>query len=84
MSTKSGTFAIIFLLSGVASLITEDARAQNPTPTTATRPSVPEQSSVPNNSPPASRTQITGQTSQDPTIKEMNTKERDKIEQEGK
>lgn len=86
MSMKSGTFAL-FLLAGGALLVVQNASAQNNTPpATATRPSPngPEQSSVPNSAPPASRTQTTGRTDQDPTVKEMNAKERDKIEREGK
>jgi hypothetical protein len=86
MSMKSGTFTA-YLLVGIASFVTPSAIAQNNRlPTTATRPSPngPEQTSVPNNAPPASRTQITGQTNQDAMTKEMNTKEKDKIEQEGK
>jgi hypothetical protein len=86
MSMKSGTFAL-FLLVGGALLVVQNASAQNSTPpATATRPSPngPEQSSVPNSAPPASRTQTTGRTDQDPTVKDMNAKERDKIEREGK
>ncbi len=86
MSMKSGAF-VLFLLAGIACLGGQEAIAQNNTPpATATRPSPsgPEQSSVPNNAPPASRTQTTGQTNQDTTIKQMNAKERDKIEREGK
>jgi len=39
---------------------------------------------VPNASPPATTTQSTGQTNQDPAAKEMNEKEKSKVEREGK
>jgi cytoskeletal protein RodZ len=53
---------------------------------TATRPAKtgPEQTSVPNASPPATTTQTTGATNQEPKIKEMNQEEKRKIEKEGK
>ncbi|MBV8697835.1 hypothetical protein [Bradyrhizobium sp.] len=72
------------LLSSVF-LLTLPASAQtNPPPATATRPASPEQSSVPNQAPPASRTQTTGEVSPDPTIKKMNEDEKRKVEKEGK
>jgi len=54
--------------------------------TTATRPAKehPKESSLPSNAPPATRTQTTGSTSQDPTIKQMNAEEKRKLEIEGK
>ena len=53
---------------------------------TATRPAKtgPEQTSVPNASPPATTTQTTGATNQEPKVKEMNEEEKKKIEKEGK
>jgi hypothetical protein len=53
---------------------------------TATRPSKtgPEQMSIPNAAPPATTTQITGATDQEPKVKEMNEEEKRKIEKEGK
>ena len=56
----------------------------SPPPATATRPGSPEQTSVPNNAPPASRTQTTGEVSRDPTVKKMNEDEKRKVEKEGK
>jgi hypothetical protein len=56
----------------------------NPPPATATRPGAPEQTSVPNQAPPASRTQITGEDSHDPTIKKMNEDEKRKVDKAGK
>jgi hypothetical protein len=57
-----------------------------PPDTTATRPAKagPEQTSVPNAAPPATTTQTTGATNQDPKVKEMNEEEKKKIEKEGK
>jgi hypothetical protein len=54
--------------------------------TTATRPAaVPTgQTSIPNDSPPATTTQTTGEVSRDPTVKKMNEDEKRKIETEGK
>jgi hypothetical protein len=53
---------------------------------TATRPSKegPQQTSIPNDAPPATTTQITGATNQEPKVKEMNEAEKKKIEKEGK
>jgi len=53
---------------------------------TATRPAKagPEQTSVPNAAPPATTTQTTGATNQDPKVKKMNDDESKKVETEGK
>jgi hypothetical protein len=54
-------------------------------PTTATRPTTPEQNSLPNaTAPPASTTQTTGQSSADPKVREMNQAEKDKVDRQGK
>lgn len=64
---------------------TGHAQTSNPPPATATRPSAPEQTSLPNpGAPPPSTTESTGQHDPDPTIREMNRKEKDKVEREGK
>lgn len=62
------------------------ASAQNnsPPPATATRPTQPEQNSVPGNAPPATRTQTTGETNRDPTVQKMNEDARQKLNREGK
>jgi hypothetical protein len=61
------------------------AQANPPPDATATRPvKTPEQTSVPSASPPATTTQTTGQTNQDPKVKEMNEREKGKVEREGK
>jgi hypothetical protein len=53
---------------------------------TATRPAKdgPQQSSIPNAAPPATTTQTTGATNQEPKIKQMNEEEKNKVETEGK
>lgn len=66
---------------------TNCAFAQSATtpPTTATRPTAPDQNSLPNaNAPPASTTQTTGHSNTDPKVREMNQKAKDKVEREGK
>jgi hypothetical protein len=86
MQRKLKTLAL--LLPGVLLLSLEAVNAQSssPPPATATRPAenMPGQTSVPNDGPPATRTQTTGQTNPDPTVKEMNEDAKRKIEREGK
>ena len=75
------------LLAGVFLLNAQVAVAQtNMPPATATRPAKTptEQSSVPNNSPPATTTQTTGEAPRDPMIKKMNEDEKAKVETRGK
>lgn len=61
------------------------AQSNTTPPTSATRPTTPEQNSLPNASaPPASTTQTTGQSSTDPKVRDMNQREKDKVEREGK
>jgi hypothetical protein len=62
------------------------AQSNSPPATTATRPAkeLPEQTSVPNNSPPATRTQTTGEASRDPTVQKMNEDAKQRINREGK
>ncbi|MDA9426921.1 MULTISPECIES: hypothetical protein [Bradyrhizobium] len=79
--------ALAVSLSGAFLLTAAGAFAQSNTspPTTATRPTAPDQSSLPNaNAPPASTTQTTGQHNPDPKIREMNQKEKDKVDRQGK
>jgi hypothetical protein len=86
MQRKTTILAV--LLPGVVLLGMQAVNAQSnsPPPTTATRPAetMPGQTSLPNNSPPATRTQTTGQVNPDPTVKEMNDEAKRKIEREGK
>ena len=77
----------VSLLSSAFFLSAAAAFAQSSTtpPTTATRPTAPDQSSLPNaNAPPASTTQTTGQSSNDPKVREMNQAEKDKVDRQGK
>ncbi|MGY4622509.1 hypothetical protein [Bradyrhizobium sp. USDA 4486] len=77
----------VSLLSGAFFMTTTGAFAQSKTtpPATATRPAAPDQNSLPNaNAPPPSTTQTTGQSDPDPKVREMNQKEKDKVEREGK
>ncbi|MBH5397705.1 hypothetical protein HZZ13_07840 [Bradyrhizobium sp. CNPSo 4010] len=79
--------ALAVSLSGAFLLTAAGAFAQSNTtpPTTATRPTGLDQTSLPKaNAPPASTTQTTGQHNPDPKIREMNQKEKDKVEREGK
>jgi hypothetical protein len=79
--------ALAVTLSGAFLLTTTGAFAQSSTtpPTTATRPTAPDQNSLPNaNAPPASTTQTTGQSNPDPKVQEMNQKEKDKVDRQGK
>lgn len=81
------TLAAIAVSAGAACFAAAPAGAEDSTPpSTATRPAAdgPQQSSVPNAAPPASRTQTTGQSGQDQTVKDMNERERSKVEREGK
>ena len=71
----------VFLSSSPA--VAQDNSAPN---TTATRPAkIPSgQTSLPNDSPPATATQTTGEVGRDPTVKKMNEDEKKKVETEGK
>jgi hypothetical protein len=76
------------LLAGAFLLNVQAANAQTSTspPATATRPAKTpaEQNSLPNNAPPATTTQTTGEASRDPTIKKMNEDEKAKVDSKGK
>jgi hypothetical protein len=72
------------LLSTVVLASSQASAQTTPPPATATRPGSPEQTSIPSNAPPASRTQTTGQTNPDPTVRKMNEDAKRKIEVEGK
>lgn len=78
--------ALAVSLSGAFLLTASGVFAQGTMPpATATRPGTPDQTSLPNaNAPPASTTQTTGQHNPDPKIREMNQKEKDKVERLGK
>jgi hypothetical protein len=85
--TNTSKALAVSLLSSAFLLTTGGVFAQSNTtpPTTATRPTAPDQNSLPNaTAPPASTTQTTGQHNPDPKVREMNQKEKDKVEREGK
>ena len=92
MNNKSTVFRSLtlaaLLLSSVFLLNLQAAKAQTNTPpgATATRPAKtpPEQTSIPNNSPPATTTNTTGEANRDPTIKNMNEDEKQKVDTKGK
>jgi hypothetical protein len=85
---KPMTLAVSLLSSVILLNLAAAAQAQTSSPpsATATRPAKtpPEQTSVPNASPPAGTTQTTGQASQDPTIQKMNEDEKQKVDTKGK
>jgi hypothetical protein len=88
MNIKSRTPAVS-LLAGVFLFGAQAVNAQttaSPPPATAIRPAKEPQaqSSVPNNAPPATTTQTTGEAPRDPAIKQMNEKEKGKVERGGK
>jgi hypothetical protein len=86
-ASKSLTL-VALLLSSVTVLDVHWANAQTSSPpaTTATRPekTPADQTSIPNNAPPATTTQATGEAGQDPTIKKMNEDEKAKVDTKGK
>lgn len=86
MHGKVTTLAVLvsgLLLSGLQQAA---AQASQPPGTTATRPAKtpPGQSSVPNDSPAATRTETTGASNQDAGVKKMNQDEKQKVDINGK
>jgi hypothetical protein len=87
MNLKRTAFAASLISSVILSNMTVvGAQTGSPPNATATRPAktTPEQTSIPNASPPATRTQTTGEATQDPTIQKMNEDEKQKVETKGK
>ena len=86
MQRKIKTLALLFPGVLLLSMQAVNAQSSSPPPATATRPAetMPGQTSVPNDRARATRTQTTGQTNSDPTVKEMNEDAKRKIEREGK
>ncbi len=84
----NATALAVSLLSSALLLNAQAAIAQTTSPpsATATRPATtpPGQTSMPNESPPATTTQTTGEASRDPTVKKMNEDEKAKVETKGK
>ena len=86
MDTKVTTLAALVASVLVWNVAEAAAQANSPTSTTATRPAkaLPEQTSVPNTSAPATTTQTTGESHQDATVKKMNEDEKQKVDTKGK
>ena len=86
MDTKVTTLAALVASVLIWNVQEVAAQTNSPPSATATRPAKtpPEQTSVPNTSPPATTTQTTGESSQDATIKKMNEDEKQKVETKGK
>jgi hypothetical protein len=70
----------------VLGMHTANAQTNSPPAATATRPdkTPADQTSTPNNAPPATTTQTTGEAGRDPAIKKMNEDEKAKVETKGK
>jgi hypothetical protein len=84
----NSTALAVSLLSSVLLWNARAATAQTTSPpsATATRPATapPGQTSIPNEGPPATTTQTTGEASRDPVIKKMNEDEKQKVDTKGK
>ena len=84
----NSTALVVSLLSSVLLFNAQSATAQTTSPpsTTATRPATtpPGQTSIPNESPPATTTQTTGEAGRDPMVKKMNEDEKQKVDTKGK
>ena len=85
MNTRVTTLAVL-ISSVLLSNVQEVGAQTNPPAATATRPAATPQgqTSVPNDSPPATRTQTTGESNQNPTVKKMNEDEKKKVDTTGK
>jgi len=85
---KPNATALAVLLSSALLLTAQAATAQTASPpsATATRPATtpPGQTSLPNDAPPATTTQTTGEVSRDPVVKKMNEDEKQKVDTKGK
>jgi hypothetical protein len=86
MDTKLTALAVLIASVLVSNIPEVAAQTNSPPGTTATRPAKtpPEQTSVPNSSPPATTTQTTGESNQNATIKKMNEDEKQKVDTKGK
>ena len=82
------TALAVSLLSSLLLFNAQAATAQTTSPpsATATRPAttLPRQTSIQNESPPATTTQTTGEASRDPMVKKMNEDEKQKVDTKGK
>jgi hypothetical protein len=85
MHSKVTALAVLVTGLLVSGLQQAAAQAGQP-PSTATRPAQtpPGQSSMPNDSPAATRIETTGASNQDATVKKMNEDEKQKVDTKGK
>jgi uncharacterized protein YraI len=81
--TMLAALAASLLFSNIQQVAAQ-ANAQPNATATGPAKTPPDQTSMPNASPPATTTQTTGQSNQAPAVKEMNEKEKGKVEREGK
>ena len=87
MKPTTRTLAVS-LLAGAFLFSVEAANAQTNSPPQQPRRGRPSslrsKAPFPSNAPPATTTQTTGEAPRDPNVKQMNEKEKDKVEREGK
>jgi hypothetical protein len=87
MKPTTRTLAVSLLASVfLFSIEAVNAQTNSPPAATATRPAKQpqEQSSAPSNAAPATTTQTTGEAPRDPMVRQMNEKEKGKVDREGK
>jgi hypothetical protein len=86
MKPNSTALAVSLLTSVLLNAQAATAQTASPPSATATRPATtpPGQTSIPNDSPPATTTQTTGEAPRDPVVKRMNEDEKRKVDTKGK
>jgi hypothetical protein len=80
------TVLAVLLMTSVLCNAAAKAQTTSPPSATATRPATTPsgQTSLPNEGPPATTTQTTGEASRDPVVKKMNEDEKQKVDTKGK
>jgi hypothetical protein len=80
------TVLAVVLMTSVLCHAASKAQTTSPPGATATRPATTPsgQTSLPNEGPPATTTQTTGEASRDPVVKKMNEDEKQKVDTKGK
>ena len=86
MKPNSTALAVSLLCALLLNTQAATAQTTSPPSATATRPATtpPGQTSIPNESPPATTTQTTGEAFRDPVVKKMNEDEKQKVDTKGK
>ena len=86
MKPNSTALAVSLLTSVLLNAQAATAQTASPPSATATRPATtpPGQTSIPNDSPPATTTQTTGEAPRDPVVQRMNEDEKRKVDTKGK